>query len=40
MYNLEEVQKRNKADDVGIVLHNKVYDNTKYLEDHPAAVRF
>jgi predicted heme/steroid binding protein len=35
MYTLEEVQKHNNADDVWIVLHNKVYDITKYLEDHP-----
>jgi cytochrome-b5 reductase len=35
MHALEEVQKHNKADDVWIVLHNKVYDITKYLEDHP-----
>ncbi|KAJ5369898.1 Cytochrome b5 [Penicillium cataractarum] len=35
MYTLEEVQKHNKADDVWIILHNKVYDITKYLEDHP-----
>lgn len=35
MYTLEEVQKHNKPDDVWIVLHNKVYDITKYLEDHP-----
>ncbi|KAJ9295528.1 hypothetical protein DTO271G3_5984 [Paecilomyces variotii] len=34
-YTLEEVQKHNKADDVWIVLHNKVYNITKYLEDHP-----
>ncbi|KAJ5637540.1 Cytochrome b5 [Penicillium lividum] len=35
MYTLEEVQKHNTPDDVWIVLHNKVYDITKYLEDHP-----
>jgi cytochrome-b5 reductase len=35
MYTLEEVQKHNKPDDVWIILHNKVYDVTKYLEDHP-----
>lgn len=35
MYTLEEVQKHNKDDDVGIILHNKVYDIAKYLEDHP-----
>ncbi|KAJ5825925.1 Cytochrome b5 [Penicillium riverlandense] len=35
MYTLEEVQRHNKPDDVWIVLHNKVYEVTKYLEDHP-----
>ncbi|KAJ5536018.1 Cytochrome b5 [Penicillium frequentans] len=35
MYTLEEVQKHNKADDLWIVLHNKIYDITKYIEDHP-----
>ncbi|KAJ5623792.1 Cytochrome b5 [Penicillium lagena] len=35
MSTLEEVQKHNKLDDAWIVLHNKVYDVTKYLEDHP-----
>lgn len=35
MYTLEEVQQHNKPDDIWIVLHNKVYDVTKYLEDHP-----
>ena len=35
MSTLEEVRKHNKVDDVWIVLHNKVYNVTKYLEDHP-----
>ncbi|KAJ5992106.1 Cytochrome b5 [Penicillium sp. IBT 35674x] len=35
MFTLEEVQKHNKADDLWIVLHNKIYDITKYIEDHP-----
>jgi cytochrome-b5 reductase len=35
MYTLDEVQKHSKADDLWIILHNKVYDITKYLEDHP-----
>ncbi|KAL1848201.1 hypothetical protein Plec18170_008111 [Paecilomyces lecythidis] len=34
-YTLEQVQKHNKAGDIWIVLYNKVYDITKYLEDHP-----
>ncbi|KAJ5476075.1 Cytochrome b5 [Penicillium sp. IBT 31633x] len=35
MYTLAEVQKHNKPDDVWIILHNKIYDVTKYLQDHP-----
>ncbi|KAJ5757141.1 Cytochrome b5 [Penicillium nucicola] len=35
MYTLEEVKQHNKPDDVWIVIHNKIYDVTKYLEDHP-----
>ncbi|KAJ5102696.1 hypothetical protein N7532_003225 [Penicillium argentinense] len=35
MYTLQEVQKHNKPDDVWIVRHNKVYDVTKYMDDHP-----
>lgn len=35
MYTLKEVQKHNKPNDVWIILHNKIYDVTKYLEDHP-----
>lgn len=35
MYTIQEVQKHNKPDDVWIILHNKVHDVTKYLEDHP-----
>ncbi|GAB1202853.1 hypothetical protein APSETT445_001476 [Aspergillus pseudonomiae] len=34
-FTLEQVQKHCKPDDVWIVLHNRVYDVTKYLEDHP-----
>ncbi|KAL5358433.1 hypothetical protein BJX96DRAFT_182912 [Aspergillus floccosus] len=34
-FTLEQVQKHNTADDLWIVLHNKVYDVTKYLDDHP-----
>ncbi|OJI86157.1 hypothetical protein ASPTUDRAFT_187565 [Aspergillus tubingensis CBS 134.48] len=34
-FTLEQVQKHNTADDLWIVLHNKVYNVTNYLEDHP-----
>ncbi|KAF9887014.1 hypothetical protein FE257_010630 [Aspergillus nanangensis] len=34
-FTLEQVQKHNTSDDLWIVLHNKVYDISKYLEDHP-----
>ncbi|KAK4031513.1 NADH-cytochrome b-5 reductase [Parachaetomium inaequale] len=34
-YTLEKVKQHAQPDDVWIVLHNKVYDITKYLEDHP-----
>ncbi|KAK3331461.1 hypothetical protein B0H66DRAFT_636313 [Apodospora peruviana] len=37
-YSLADVQKHNKADDIWLVLHNKVYDVSKYLEDHPGGV--
>ena len=32
---MEEVSKHNQTDDMWIVLHGKVYDVTKFLEDHP-----
>ncbi|KAK3695726.1 hypothetical protein B0T22DRAFT_488985 [Podospora appendiculata] len=34
-YSLAEVRQHNKADDIWLVLHNKVYDVSTYLEDHP-----
>ncbi|PLB50367.1 hypothetical protein P170DRAFT_463590 [Aspergillus steynii IBT 23096] len=34
-YTLEQVKNHCKPDDVWVVLHNKVYGITKYLEDHP-----
>ncbi|KAK1751247.1 hypothetical protein QBC47DRAFT_454634 [Echria macrotheca] len=30
-----DVQKHNKPNDVWLILHNKVYDVTAYLQDHP-----
>jgi cytochrome b involved in lipid metabolism len=32
---MKEVSKHNKPDDMWMVLHGKVYDVTKFLEDHP-----
>ncbi|KAH6647675.1 NADH-cytochrome b-5 reductase [Truncatella angustata] len=34
-YNLAQVKEHNRPDDVWFVIHNKVYDVTKYLEEHP-----
>lgn len=32
---LEEVKKHNSRDSVWFVIHNKVYDVTKFMEEHP-----
>ncbi|RAH68731.1 uncharacterized protein BO66DRAFT_376783 [Aspergillus aculeatinus CBS 121060] len=37
-YTLEQVRSHNKKDDVWIILHNKVYNITAYLDDHPGGV--
>lgn len=37
-YTLDDVRKHNSKDDVWMVIHNKVYDATKYLEEHPGGV--
>ncbi|PYH75715.1 hypothetical protein BO82DRAFT_298091 [Aspergillus uvarum CBS 121591] len=37
-YTLEQVRSHNKKDDVWIILHNKVYNITTYLDDHPGGV--
>lgn len=34
-FTLAQVKEHNKPDDVWFVVHNKVYDVTKYLEEHP-----
>jgi len=34
-YDSKEVEKHNKEDDVWLMLHGKVYNVTRFLEDHP-----
>ncbi|KAK4446743.1 YWTD domain-containing protein [Podospora aff. communis PSN243] len=34
-FSLEEVQKHKQPDDLWLVLHNRVYNVTTYLQDHP-----
>uniref|UniRef100_A0A8D2LTA4 Cytochrome b5 n=1 Tax=Varanus komodoensis TaxID=61221 RepID=A0A8D2LTA4_VARKO len=34
-YRLEEIQKHNHSQSTWIILHNRVYDLTKFLEEHP-----
>ncbi|XP_044149292.1 cytochrome b5 [Bufo gargarizans] len=34
-YTLEEIQKHNNSKSTWIILHHKVYDVTKFLEEHP-----
>ncbi|KAK1773873.1 hypothetical protein QBC45DRAFT_61955 [Copromyces sp. CBS 386.78] len=34
-FTLDQVRKHNSKDDVWMILHNKVYNATSYLEDHP-----
>lgn len=34
-YTIAQVKEHNKPDDVWLVIHNKIYDVTKYLEEHP-----
>ncbi|CAK8575032.1 unnamed protein product [Lathyrus sativus] len=34
-FTLSEVSKHNTPKDCWVVIHNKVYDVTKFLEDHP-----
>lgn len=35
VFTLADVSKHNSAKDCWLVIHNKVYDVTKFLEDHP-----
>ena len=37
-YTLAEVEKHNSQEDVWIIINNKVYDCTEYLELHPGGV--
>ncbi|MEE6464633.1 hypothetical protein FKM82_006309 [Ascaphus truei] len=34
-YSLEEIQKHNHSKSTWIILHNKVHDVTRFLEEHP-----
>ncbi|KAM5304275.1 cytochrome b5 [Glossophaga mutica] len=34
-YTLEEIKKHNHSKSTWLILHNKVYDLTKFLEEHP-----
>ncbi|XP_072278677.1 cytochrome b5 type B [Pyxicephalus adspersus] len=34
-YTLEEVQKRNSAKELWLVIHGRVYDITSFVEEHP-----
>ncbi|CAI5779816.1 cytochrome b5 [Podarcis muralis] len=34
-YTLEEIQKHNHSQSTWIILHHRVYDLTKFLEEHP-----
>ncbi|XP_029446739.1 cytochrome b5 [Rhinatrema bivittatum] len=34
-YTLEEIQKHNHSKSTWIILHNRIYDVTKFLEEHP-----
>uniref|UniRef100_A0A2K5C696 Cytochrome b5 n=1 Tax=Aotus nancymaae TaxID=37293 RepID=A0A2K5C696_AOTNA len=34
-YTLEEIQKHNHSKSTWLILHHKVYDLTKFLEEHP-----
>uniref|UniRef100_A0A8C5JKR2 Cytochrome b5 n=5 Tax=Passeriformes TaxID=9126 RepID=A0A8C5JKR2_JUNHY len=34
-YRLEEVQKHNNSQSTWIIIHNRIYDVTKFLDEHP-----
>uniref|UniRef100_A0A6I8S1U8 Cytochrome b5 type B (outer mitochondrial membrane) n=1 Tax=Xenopus tropicalis TaxID=8364 RepID=A0A6I8S1U8_XENTR len=35
LYTLEDVRKRNTAKEIWLVIHDRVYDITKFVEEHP-----
>ncbi|MBW04831.1 Cytochrome b5, partial [Eschrichtius robustus] len=35
-YTLEEIQKHNHSKSIWLILHYKVYNLSKFLEEHPA----
>ncbi|CAH8651903.1 unnamed protein product [Heterobilharzia americana] len=35
IFTLAEVRKHNKSDDLWIIIHDKVYDLTKFVSEHP-----
>nr|CAH8873402.1 unnamed protein product [Trichobilharzia regenti] len=35
VFTLEEVRKHNRADDLWVIIHDKVYDLTKFASEHP-----
>ncbi|XP_072013411.1 cytochrome b5-like isoform X1 [Amphiura filiformis] len=35
IYRLEEVEKHKNADSLWIIIHDRVYDVTKFLDEHP-----
>ncbi|KAJ9150503.1 Cytochrome b5 [Coniochaeta hoffmannii] len=37
-YTLTDVQEHNTREDAWVIIHNKVYDITKYFEDHPGGI--
>eukprot|EP01027_Heterolobosea_sp_BB2_P001847 GEZU01002763.1.p1 GENE.GEZU01002763.1~~GEZU01002763.1.p1 ORF type:complete len:123 (-),score=17.18 GEZU01002763.1:52-420(-) len=38
-YSLDEIATHNKEDDCWTIVHGKVYDITKYLDEHPGGKR-
>ncbi|XP_053721615.1 cytochrome b5 [Synchiropus splendidus] len=34
-YRMEDIRKHNMSTDTWLVIHNKIYDVTKFLEEHP-----
>lgn len=38
IYKLEEVALHNSAEDIWMAIHNKVYDITKFIDEHPGGM--